>query len=56
MQRYVVNQFDTNTFVVIDTQEKREMCICGNYEDWEDAEERAKKIVLLLNETTELIN
>lgn len=50
MQRYMVNQFDKSTFVVIDQIEQKEVCICSNYDDWEDAEERAKKIVLLLNE------
>ncbi len=50
MKRYIVSQFDGNTFVVIDQKEQREVCICGNYEEWADAEERAEKIVLLLNE------
>lgn len=49
MQRYIVSQFDGSTFVVIDQTEKREVCVCSNYDDWEDAEERAKKIVTLLN-------
>lgn len=38
MQRYVVSQFDSNTFVVINEQEQREICVCSNYEDYEDAE------------------
>ncbi len=50
MQRYVVSQFDGNTFVVIDQKEQREFCVCGNYEDWTDAKERAEKIATLLNE------
>lgn len=49
MQRYAVSQFDLSTFVVIDQIEQREICVCSNYEDWEDAEERAKKIAELLN-------
>jgi hypothetical protein len=49
MQRYVVSQFDGNTFVVFDAQEQGEICVCGNYDEWEDAKERAEKIVLLLN-------
>jgi hypothetical protein len=49
MKRYVVGKFDDNTFVVINEVEKREICVCSNYDDWEDAEERAKKIVSLLN-------
>jgi hypothetical protein len=50
MQRYVVSQFDNNTFVVVDIQDKREICICGNYDEVEDAEERAEKIASLLND------
>lgn len=49
MQRYFVSQFDIDTFVVVDKQGKREVCICGNYDEVEDAEERAKKIASLLN-------
>jgi len=51
MQRYAVSQFDNDTFVVIDNQEKREVCVCENYDEMEDAEERAKKIVVLLNKS-----
>ncbi len=51
MQRYVVGQFDVDTFVVIDVQESRELCICNNYEHWDDAEQRAQTIATLLNET-----
>jgi len=50
MNRYIVSQFDKNTFVVIDQNEQREVCICSNYNDWEDAIDRAKNIALLLNE------
>lgn len=49
MQRYTVSQVDKGTFQVIDQIEQREICVCSNYEDWEDAEERAKKIAELLN-------
>lgn len=49
MQRYVASQFDGSTFVVIDQTEKREVCVCSKYNDGEDAEARAKKIVTLLN-------
>jgi hypothetical protein len=52
MQRYTVSQFDGDTFVVIDHREQREVCICGNYDDWADAENRAQKIASLLNENT----
>jgi hypothetical protein len=53
MQRYIVSQFDESTFIVIDQNEQREICICSNYDDWEDAEERARNIVKLLNESNE---
>lgn len=51
MQRYLVHEFDKSTFLVIDQEEQREICVCGNYDDWEDAEARAKKIAFLLNES-----
>lgn len=54
MQRYLVHEFDRNTFLVIDQKEQREFCVCGNYEDREDAKERAKKIAFLLNEDLRL--
>jgi hypothetical protein len=50
LERYSMSQFDSNTFVVIDQVEQREICSCGNYDDYIDAEERAKKIAELLNE------
>jgi len=53
MQRFIVSQFDGNTFVVIDQTEQREICVCSNYDDREDAEDRARKIVGLLNESNE---
>jgi len=49
MQRYDVSQFDNDTFVVIDNYENREICVCGNFNEVEDAGERARKIVFLLN-------
>jgi len=51
MQRYIVSQFDSHTFVVLDQKEEREICICSNYNGWTDAEERAKSIALLLNQS-----
>ena len=53
MQRYSLYQFDGGTFIVIDQVEQREICVCSDYDEREDAEERAKKIVLLLNENLE---
>jgi len=49
MQRYSVSQTDGNTFVVIDLQEQREICVCSNYDDFEDAKIRAERIAMLLN-------
>ncbi len=51
MKRYVVNRFDGSTFQVIDQIEQREICVCANYDDWQDSEQRARKIAALLNET-----
>ncbi|GAB4419611.1 MAG: hypothetical protein Kow002_07400 [Anaerolineales bacterium] len=56
MQRYTVSQFDADTFVVADNQEKREICVCENYDEVKDAEARATNIAFLLNRTTELTN
>jgi hypothetical protein len=53
MQRYVVDQFDEDTFVVIDQNEQREVCVCSKYDDWEDAKKRAHTITQLLNESNE---
>jgi hypothetical protein len=53
MQRYIVSQFDGNTFVVIDQKEQREFCVCSNYDDVENAEDRVRKITGLLNESNE---
>jgi hypothetical protein len=50
MERFVVHQFDASTYVVLDQEEQREICVCGNYDNWDDAKERAEKIVMLLNE------
>lgn len=52
MDRYSISQFDSNTFVIIDEKEKREICVCENYNDYLDAEERAQRIAALLNESS----
>ncbi|MFM8426935.1 MAG: hypothetical protein ACKOBL_17370 [Chloroflexota bacterium] len=49
MQRYVVSQFDGSTFVVIDQTERREICVCSEHDEREDARERAEKMAILLN-------
>lgn len=53
MKRYIVSQFDDDTFVVIDQNEQREVCVCSNYDDWMDAKDRAKNIAKLLNGSNE---
>lgn len=55
MNRFVVSQFDENTFVVVDQYNQREVCVCSNYDDWEDADKRAQNITELLNEGNEKI-
>lgn len=49
MQRYIVSKFDGSTFAVIDQKEKREVCVCSEYDGGDDAKERAEKIAKLLN-------
>lgn len=53
MNRFAVSQFDKNTFVVVDQNEQREVCVCSNYDNWEDADKRAKSIAKLLNQDSE---
>lgn len=52
-KRYYISQFDDDTYQIIDSVENREVCVCSNYDDWEDAGERAKNITKLLNESNE---
>lgn len=56
MERYIFSQFDGSTYQVIDQIEQREICICSDYDETEDAESRAKQIVTLLNEAWERQN
>jgi hypothetical protein len=51
--RYYIAQFDGDTYQIVDSVENREVCVCSNYDDWEDTEERAKKIANLLNASNE---
>jgi hypothetical protein len=48
--RYYISQFDRDIYQVVDSVENREVCVCSNHDDWQDAEERAKKIVRVLND------
>jgi hypothetical protein len=52
-ERYYISQFDGDTYQIIDSAENREICVCLNYDEWEDAEQRAKNIAKLLNESNE---
>ena len=51
MQGYTVNQFDRSTFVVIDNTGQREICVCNNFDECSDAENRAQAIATLLNQS-----
>lgn len=53
MQKYTTYQFDVHTFVVIDQHEQREMCVCQDYDGYEDAELRAREIAASLNKALE---
>ena len=53
MPKYAMYQFDGHTFVVFDQYEQREICICQNYDGYEDAALRAKEIVASLNKALE---
>jgi hypothetical protein len=53
--RYFVYPFDRATFVVVDSAENREICVCANYGNWDDSEQRAEKIASLLNKAREIL-
>ena len=48
--RYFILQFDSSTYQIVDSVENREVCVCLNYDEREDAKEWAEKIAKLLNE------
>ena len=50
MQRIDIYKVDEQTFVVFDTVEKSEICVCSNYDNWEEADQRAKNLARLLNQ------
>ncbi len=52
MERYYVYQFDIETFIVADNATNREVCVCGSFDQNEDAENRAEKIAAALNYIT----
>lgn len=47
--KYIVSQFDNNTFVVVDRYTNREVCTCSNYEGGVNAQTRATWIAEALN-------
>jgi len=49
MNRFSVDQFDGDTFIVVDRADRREICICGDYQGGMDARRRAVVIAALLN-------
>jgi hypothetical protein len=50
--RYTVYSFDSDTYVVIDQEISKEICVCSNYDDVGDAENRALYICGLLNQNS----
>lgn len=56
MRRYSFYQFDGSTFVVIDQIEQREICVCSDYDEKVDAENRARTIVASLNKDLDKSN
>lgn len=52
MERYYVYRFDNETFVVADNVTNREVCLCGEFGEGEDAENRAEKVAAALNYIT----
>jgi hypothetical protein len=55
MERFFVYLLDNNSFVVADQVLSKEICVCSNYDDVEDAEGRANQICFLLNSSNESI-
>lgn len=53
VQRYYISRFDGDTYQIVDSIENREVCVCSNYDDFFDAEERANMIMRALNEKEE---
>jgi hypothetical protein len=52
-QRYYISRFDGGTYQIVDSIENREFCVCSNFDDFSDAEERARMIVKVLNDAEE---
>lgn len=55
MQKYVVYRVDGSTYQVVDLQEKREICVCSEFDAIEDAEKRADFIASLLNKNNAIV-
>ena len=51
MREFSTHQVDTNTFIVANATQGREICVCSNYDECEDASLRAETIAWLLNHT-----
>lgn len=49
MERYYVYTFDVETFIVADSVTNKEVCVCGDFDDTTDAENRAEKIAAAMN-------
>jgi hypothetical protein len=49
MERFAVEEFDKNTYQIIDRFGNFELCRCNNFEGHENAKHRAKTIAASLN-------
>ncbi len=49
MLRFGISKFDNRTYVVIDRQLNRELCVCSYYNGGRDFRNRAKSIASALN-------
>ncbi len=45
---YYVTRFDHDTYVVLEKTTGREICVCCNYGDWQDAKKRADRVAYCL--------
>lgn len=49
MLRFGICKFDMSTYIVVDRELNRELCVCNSYEGGSDFKSRAKSIANALN-------
>ena len=49
MRRFGIYKYDMSTYIVVDRELNRELCICTSYEEGSDFKSRAKTIASALN-------